>query len=201
MTSHALPWLQCVPTFIADFKDLFQACVFGVRPGHSTAYMESEVVQLPLWQKAWAWFEANKRQTLWGATGLAVVSLVVAFLLYRQNETEVAASEALSNLAAPQMAGANRGESAEAYLKMVAAYPNSRAAARALLLAAARLFEEGRYAEAKTQFERFTREHTDSPFRGQALLGIAACLDAEGKSNEAVAAYKDLIDRLPADPL
>jgi len=161
--------------------------------------MESEVAQLPLWQKAWAWFEANKRQTLWGAAGLAVVGLMVAYFVYHQNEAEVAASEALSNLAAPQMAGASRGESAEAYLKMVAAYPNSRAAARALLLAAGRLFEEGKYAEAKTQFERFTREYTDSPFRSQALLGIAACLDAQGKTSDATGAYKDLIDRYPAD--
>jgi TolA-binding protein len=161
--------------------------------------MESEVAQLPLWQKAWAWFETNKKQTLWSVAGLTVVGLIVALYLYRQSEADIAASEALSSLAAPQMTGAGRGDSAEAYLKMAAAYPNSRAATRALLLAAGRLFEEGKYAEAKVQFERFTREHTDSPFRGQALLGIAACLDAEGNATAATVAYKDLIDRLPAD--
>jgi TolA-binding protein len=161
--------------------------------------MESEVAQLPLWQKAWAWIEANKRQTIWGATSLVVVILIASFFMYRQKEADLAASEALSNLAAPQMAGGSRGDSAEAYLKMAAAYPNSRAAARALLLAAGKLFEEGKYGEAKTQFERFTREHTDSPFRGEAFLGIAACLDAQGKTTEAAAAYKNLIDRLPSD--
>jgi TolA-binding protein len=163
--------------------------------------MESEVAQMPLWQKAWAWFETNKKQTLWSAAGLAVVGLVVALYLYHQSEADIAAGEALSSLAASQMTGAGRGDSAEAYLKMAAAYPNSRAGARALLLAAGRLFEEGKYAEAKAQFERFTREHTDSSFRGQALLGIAACLDAEGNASGATAAYKDLIDRLPADPV
>ena len=163
--------------------------------------MESEVAPLPLWQKAWAWFEANKKQTIWGATGLAAVGLVVSFFLYHQKQTEIAASEALSNLAAPQLMGSGRGDSAETYLKVVATYPKSRAAGRALLLAAGKLFEEGKYAEAHTQFERFTREYADSSFRGQALLGMAACLDAQGKSNEAATAYKNLIDRYPTDPV
>ena len=156
---------------------------------------------MPLWQKAWAWIEANKKPTIWGAASLAAIALIVSFFLYHQKEAEIAASEALSNLAAPQMGGAGRGDSAEAYLKLAATYPNSRAAGRALLLAAGRLFEEGKYAEAHTQFERLTREYTDSPFRGQALLGMAACLDAQGKSNEAATAYKNLIDRYPTDPV
>lgn len=58
---------------------------------------------------------------------------------------------------------------------------------------------EGKSSDAKAQFERFSREYTDSPFRGEALLGIAACLDAQGKANEAITAYKELIDRHPTD--
>jgi len=163
--------------------------------------MESEVAQLPLWQQAWGWFEANKRQALWSAGGLAVVGLIVALFLYRQNEADVAASEALSNVALPQMTGAARGDTADAYLKVAATYPNSRAGARALLLAAGSLFVEGKYAEAKAQFERFIREHRDSPFIGEALLGVAASLDAQGKSSDAITAYKDLIERHSADPV
>jgi TolA-binding protein len=163
--------------------------------------MESEVAQLPLWQKAWAWFEANKRQTLWSAGGLVVVGLVIAFFMYRQNETDVAASEALSGVAMPQLSGVPRGDMADAYLKVAATYPNTPAGARAILLAAGSLFVEGKYPEAKTQFERFTREHRDSPFLGEALLGVAACLDAQGKSSEAITAYKDLIDRHSGDPV
>ena len=84
-------------------------------------------------------------------------------------------------------------------MKVAATYPKSSAGARALLLAAGSLFTEGKYPEAKTQFERFTRDYPDSPFMGEALLGIAACLDAQGKTAEALAAYKDLIDRHPGD--
>jgi TolA-binding protein len=161
--------------------------------------MESQVAQLPLWQRVWAWFETNRKQTLWGIAGLMVVALVVAFFLYRQNEADIAAGEALSNVALAQMTGVSRGDLPQAYLKVAAEYPASRAAARALLLAAGGLFVQGQYAEAKTQFERFSKEYTDSPFRGEALLGIAACLDAQGNSSAAVTAYKDLIDRRPND--
>ena len=128
-----------------------------------------------------------------------VVGFVVAIFIYHQNEADVAASEALSNVAIPQFSGGPRGDTPEAYLKVAATYANSRAGARALLLAAGGLFVEGKYADAKTQFERFNREYSDSPYRSEALLGIAACLDAEGKTNEAITAYKDVIDHHPAE--
>ena len=157
--------------------------------------MESEAAQIPLWQQAWVWFEANKKPALWGAGAVVVVSLIVALVLYRRNEAEVASSEALSNVAIPGASSASRGDVANAFLKVATTYPNSRAGARALLLAAASLFTEGKYPEATAQFERFTREYASSPFRGEALLGIASCLSAQGKTSEAAAAYKDLIDR------
>jgi TolA-binding protein len=160
--------------------------------------MESDAGQLPISHKAWAWFEANKKQTVWGAGGLLILGVIIAFFLYRQDQGEITASEALSNVAVPQMTGAaGRGDSADAYLKVAAAYPKSGAGARALLLAAGSLFAEGKYPESKAQFERFKREHGSSPYVAEALLGIAACLDAEGKSREAMTGYKDLIDRHP----
>jgi tetratricopeptide (TPR) repeat protein len=157
--------------------------------------MESEAAQIPLWQQAWAWFDANKKPALLGAGAVAVVCLIVAFVLYHRNEAEVAASEALSNVTVPGTPGASRADTAEAFLKVAAAYPNSRAGARALLLAGASFFADGKYPEAKAQFERFTREYSSSPFRGEALLGIASCLNAQGNTADAITAYKDLIDR------
>ena len=162
--------------------------------------MESNAGQIPISHKAWAWFDANKKQALWATGGILVVGLIVAFFLYRQNEAEITASEALSNVAMPQAPGAGaRTDTVEAYLKVAATYPKSTAGARALLLAAGGLFVDGKYDEAKTQFERFRREYSDSPFMGEALLGIAACLDAKGSTRDAMAAYKDLIDHRPGD--
>ncbi len=129
-----------------------------------------------------------------------LVGVIIAFLIYQQGEKEVAASEALSNVSVGQLTGASRqADNAEAYLRVAAMYPKSSAGARAVLLAAGSLFTERKYAEAKTQFERFTHDYPDSPFMGEARLGVAACLDAEGNTADAVAAYKDLIDRHPTD--
>jgi tetratricopeptide (TPR) repeat protein len=161
--------------------------------------MPTEVTHLPLWQQAWAWFEANKKPALWGAGGVVVVGLVVGFLVYRHDETAIAASEALSNVLVPQLTGANRSNPTDAYLKVASSYTGTRAGGRALLLAAGGLFVEGKYDEAREQFERFNREYSDSRFRGEALLGIAACLDAQNKTNQAMTAYRDLIDRRPTD--
>jgi predicted negative regulator of RcsB-dependent stress response len=170
-------------------------CLFGRRSGDCTAYMQSEVAQLPLSHKLWAWFEANRKQTVWGAGIVVALGLIIAFVVWKQGANEVTASEALSNVSAPQTgAPGARPEAAGAFLKVASEYPKSSAGARALLLAAGSLFVEGKFPEAKAQFERFTREHHDSPFMGQALLGIAACDDAEGKTNEAVTAYKNLVD-------
>jgi TolA-binding protein len=162
--------------------------------------MESEAGQLPLSHKAWAWFEANKKPAILGTGALMVVGVIVSFFVYRQGQEDLAASQALSDAMVPQLMGAaGQGQSAQAYLKVAATYPKTSAAARALLLAAGSLFAEGKYAEAKTQFDRFTREHRDSSFMGQALLGVAACEDAQGKTKEAMMAYKNVIDHHPGE--
>ena len=161
--------------------------------------MESKVEQLPVWHKAWAWFEANKKPALYGGVALLVVGVIVAFFLYRQSVEETAASEALSKVSVSQMTGAGGGSTAEAYLKVAAEHPKSSAGARALLLAAGSLYGEGKHDEAKAQFDRFKREYASSPFIGQALLGVAACLDAKGNAREAMAAYQDVIARRPGD--
>jgi len=132
--------------------------------------------------------------------GILVVGLIIALFVYRQNEAEITASEALSNVSMPQASASGiRPDLVEGYLKVAANYPKSTAGARALLLAAGGLFVDGKYEEAKTQFERFKREYSDSLFMGEALLGIAASLDAQGKTRDAMAAYKDLIDHRPGD--
>jgi len=162
--------------------------------------MESSTAQLPLSHKAWAWFEANRKPALIGTGAIVAVGLIIWFYVYRQNEQQVAAAEALSRVAVPQMSGGRGGpESAASYLKVAADYPKSRAAARAVLLAAGSLFAEGKYTEAKAQFDRFTREYGNSPLMAQALLGSAASLDALGKTNEAITAYNNLIRQYPGE--
>jgi len=161
--------------------------------------MSSEVAELPLSHKLWAWFETNRKQAIYGSVIVVVLGLIIWFVVWQQGEKEVNASEALSKVSTPGAASAGAKPDAAAYLKVAAAYPKSSAGARALLLAAGSYFVEGKYPEAKTHFERFAREHHESPFMGQALLGIAACLDAQGKTNEALTTYKDLVDHHPGE--
>ena len=176
----------------------FQACLLRSSPGHFTLYMATDVAQLPLSHKLWAWLETNRKQALWGLAGLVVLGLLIAFFVWHKGEKEITASEELSNVAVPLLIGnSSRSDLSGAFLKLAATYPQSSAGARALLLAAANLFVEGKYDQAKTQFEKFTREHHYSPFLAEALLGVAASLDAQGKLNEAATAYKDLIERHP----
>ena len=161
--------------------------------------MQSEVAQLPLSHKLLAWFETNKKQVLWGAGIIAGLIVIVSFFNWNKTQRELKASEALSDASTAQLSSPGAKPEADAFLKVAANYPKSIAGTRALLLAAGTLFVEGKFPEARIQFERFSREHHDSPFMGQALLGIGASWDAQGKTNEAVAAYKNLVDRHPGE--
>ncbi len=161
--------------------------------------MEQNVAGLTVFEQAWAWFEANKKQVAWGAGILVVVGVIVSYYVWSAGEKEVTAGEALSDAVAATLSGGNRAESADAYLKVAAAHPGTSAGARALLAAAGALFTQGKYAEAQAQFQKFTRDYPDSPFRSQAMLGVAASLDVLAKPEEAARAYKELIDRQPGE--
>ena len=181
----------------------FLACVFKARPGHCTAYMESEVAQLPFSDQLWLWFQKNRKPAIWGSSIVAIVGLVVWFALYQHDQRQVEASQALSSVVLAQagQAASQAPSDPGAYLKVVADYPNSEAAARATLLAAAGYFTEGKYDQAMAQFQRVTRQFHQSALLSQALLGVAACLDAQGKATEATAAYKELVDSHPTSPV
>lgn len=161
--------------------------------------MEQNVAGLSVFEQAWAWFEANKKQVAWGAGILVVVGVIVSYYVWSQGEKEVSAGEALSDAVAAALPGGSHAESADAYLKVAAAHPGTSAGARALLAAAGALFTQGKYAEAQTQFQKFSKDYPESPFRGQAMLGTAASLDALAKPEEAARAYKELIDRHPGE--
>jgi tetratricopeptide (TPR) repeat protein len=165
--------------------------------------MESEVGQLASLLKLWAWLETNKKQVMWGGGIVVVLGLVIWFLVLQHREKEIKAGEALSEVFVKQaLAGGAAGpETAQGYLKVAAMYPGFDAGAQAMLLAGGSLFAGGNYDAAKAEFERFVRQYRASPLRSQALLGIAACLDAQHKASEAMTAYNSLIGQHPNDPV
>jgi tetratricopeptide (TPR) repeat protein len=153
--------------------------------------------------KLWAWVETNKKQAAWGAGGAIVLALAIWFLLWRHGEQQVKAGEALSQVFVPQLmtGGPARPETVRELLKVAAQYPGSEAGAEATLMAAGDLFTEGKYDQARVEFEKFARLHRASALEASALLGIAACLDAQHKTEQAKTAYKSLIDQHPNDPV
>ena len=162
--------------------------------------MESHATQSALYNFI-GWADANRKRLIGLVIALAVVAAIVAFIIYRGNASEAAASEALSDLRPIQVSPTSPGiVPAQEYLRLADANAKTSAGERALLLAGGALFAEGRYPEAFSQFEKFIVEHPDSAQRAEAALGAAASLDAQGKIAEAITRYKAVTDRYPGSP-
>ena len=145
------------------------------------------------------WFELNRLRI---ALGLAVVVVgVVGFLFIRwqKDQTELAADSALMALIGSETAASP--VSSKALLAVAESHSGTRAAERAQLLAAGRVFSEGKYSEAQSMFEKFNVDFPESTMAATAFLGIATALDAQNKTNDSISAYQRLISGFATDPL
>lgn len=158
-----------------------------------------DVTQPDFVYRLWAWGERYKKQLLAALIVLAIAGVVVAFWLTHQNETQNDANIALSKLTSQQISPTAPAPSPDAFLKIATDYAGTDAAQRAQLMGATGLFTAGKYDEAQAQFQKFLQQYPNSPFTGQAALGVAASYDAMGKTNEAVSGYQGVIDRYPTD--
>jgi TolA-binding protein len=91
-------------------------------------------------------------------------------------------------------------QQAALFLKIARDNQNTISGQRAFLQSATMLFEAGQYADAQTQFQQFLNQYPDNFFAGEAALGLAASLDAQGKADLAAAAYQRVISNYP-DPI
>ena len=160
--------------------------------------MEPNAAQLAVHEQLLAWFETHRRQVVWGAALVTVAAVGTGFFLWRHSETESNANEALSKVSARV---GDPSVNAGAFLNVATTYPKTDAGERALLIGGAMLFSEGKYPEARSQFERYLREYRDSSLAPQALLGVAVCLEVQGNTNEAVTAYRDIVEHHPSEPI
>jgi predicted negative regulator of RcsB-dependent stress response len=143
-----------------------------------------------------AWLEVNKVRVITVAGILGAVAALVTLYRWHKDEVELQANTALLQAqASSESSGAAAKPATAALLKVADDFSGTSAGARALLLGASALFEERKYAEARGKFEVFLTQDGDSPFAGSAAFGAAACLDAEGKTNEAATAYQGVITR------
>jgi predicted negative regulator of RcsB-dependent stress response len=146
------------------------------------------------------WFETNKKHVAIGAVAVVIVGLVVGFWLWQTSQQSVEAEEALSLVRMPfSPLEAPQPGTADALVKIARDYSDTPAAAKALLRAGTVFFGEGNYTKAREQFDAYLRSPSETPWVPQAVFGVAASLDAENKVPEAIAKYKDFIERYSGD--
>jgi tetratricopeptide (TPR) repeat protein len=85
-------------------------------------------------------------------------------------------------------------------MKIANEYSGTKAAARALLLAAGSFFSQGNYSESQARFEEFLNKYRDHPMASQALLGVAATFDAQKNNPLAIAKYEEVRRVYPSQP-
>lgn len=99
-----------------------------------------------------------------------------------------------SNAAAEMLAGA---KTAADFQKVMAEYPRTAAGASAYLLLADAQRNEKKFAEANTTLQTFLDKFPKNELADTARLAIAGNLEALGKKDEALAAYKQLVTGNP----
>jgi TolA-binding protein len=92
------------------------------------------------------------------------------------------------------------GTTAEIRRQVVERFPGSSRAAVALLDLAGEARNAADFAGAMDYYSRFVTDFPKHPARPGAELAVASCLEAQGKKEEALAAYERLIQARPAHP-
>src|ERR1700691_5166773 len=143
--------------------------------------MQAQEASTFVFFKLWPWVEANIKRIGIGIGIAAVAAVLISFYFWQQNQKEIAAGQALTQLIVATPPNVSASELADSYLQIANTYGGTLAAQRAVLRGAAGSFAAGQYAEAQTEFQKFLDAHPDSQFSSQAALGVAASLEAQGK--------------------
>jgi TolA-binding protein len=150
--------------------------------------------------KLWPWIETNKVRIASGAGILLVATGLISFYSWQREQKEITAGTALTQLMLSDQHNNTSAQQAALFLKLARENQSTAAGQRAFLQSATMLFETGQYADAQSQFQQYLNQYPDNFFAGQAALGVAASLDAQGKTDLAAAAYQRVINNYP-DPL
>jgi TolA-binding protein len=97
-------------------------------------------------------------------------------------------------MASQETAGSSQAANFE---QLASKYAGTAAGRRALLQAAAALFQSGDYAQAQTQFEKYLSIDPTGPLAATAEVGMATCLESQNKADLAAAAYQRVISLFP----
>jgi TolA-binding protein len=157
--------------------------------------MSSEMIESARGIEFLAWLEVNKKRLIAGVVVVALLVSGFAIHRWRSGQREMAAN---SDLVRIQMLQANQatgssGPKAEQYLELSTRHRGTQAGRQAVYLAAVAFFREGNYAESQANFEAFRTANPGDPLAASAAFGVAACLEATGKTDEAIAANREVI--------
>ncbi len=143
-----------------------------------------------------AWLETHKQHLVYtGAAALAVWLAAFTYSHVRDGQ-EAAANAALAALNKPSDRTGKQVQSPAAdYLEVAKQHAGTKAADRALIFGADRLFSEGKFLEAKTHFEKYRAANPTGTAAAAALLGVAACQEALGETDKSIATHKQVIDQ------
>ena len=154
------------------------------------------------WQiDALTWFENHKLHLAYA--GAAALAVWLAAFTYNHVRTgkEAEANAALAALSKPaDRAGKSAPPQASEYVRVADQHAGTPAGERASLYAADRLFTEGKFVDAKARFEKYLAANPSSPAAATALMGVAACQEATGETDKAVATYGEVFSRHGSAP-
>jgi predicted negative regulator of RcsB-dependent stress response len=136
-----------------------------------------------------AWANENRKRLLVALAILAAVGVITGVYFWHSNYQTDSAAAALDRI---------MGSDPAQFIEVANQYPTTTSAARALLIAGQLQFAAGKYDQAQATFQRFMAEHSDYGLVNQGAVGVAACLEAQGKAAEAAARYEE-ISRRPQD--
>jgi tetratricopeptide (TPR) repeat protein len=142
------------------------------------------------------WIEVHKTRLLYGGVAALVLIIAVSIFIQAQVNKEVSASQALSDIRVPfNPATPPPPDAAQKLFDLANQHKGTKAAARALLLSGGLLFVEKDYARGLERFNALVQDYPESPWVPDANLGIAACLEAQGKTEDAIKKYEDIRKR------
>lgn len=148
-----------------------------------------------------AWLETHKLHLVYaGAAALAVWLAAFTYSHVRAGQ-EASANAALAALNKPaDRTGKQPQPLAADYLKVAEQHAGTKAADRALLFGADRLFTEGKFPEAKAHFEKYLAANPTGSAAAAALLGVAACQEAVSETDKSIATYQQVLAQHSTSP-
>ncbi len=161
--------------------------------------MQAQDTATAYFLKSWSWIEANIKQVLLGLGVVVVAIALVSYYFWRQNQLEIDAGQALTQVIVSAPSNTEANQLIDAYSKIAADYPGTQSGQRALVLGATALFEGGKYPEAQAQFQKYLDTCPDGAFAASAALGVATSLEAQGKNDLAASAYQRVVSAF-SDP-